>query len=64
MASSRLIAGVEIYPRNEVEADMRTTDRALQSAEQRHKEYLKHQRAGTISECTTLDNIKTKSPYF
>ena len=45
--------------RNEVEADMRalisarlqlkTTDNALQSAEQRHGEYLKHQRAGTAT---------------
>jgi outer membrane protein len=45
--------------RNEVEADMRalisarlqlqTTDKALQSAEQRHEEYLKHQRAGTAT---------------
>jgi len=45
--------------RNEVESDMRalisarlqlqTTDKALQSAEQRHEEYLKHQRTGTAT---------------
>ena len=54
--------------RNDVEADLRalisarlqlqTTDKALQSAEQRHEEYLKHQRAGaaTVQDVINAEN--------